>query len=142
MGTRGRKSAASIAAPVLIETRRPSPPAELTEREGEVWRDTVGTMPSGWWSRAQYPVLVAYCRHVVRADMLAKQIECFDPECLAVDGGPERLNKLLGMAERETRAITACARSMRLTHQSQIQPRGAGRATSGQIEGPRPWEMR
>jgi hypothetical protein len=53
----------------------------------------------------------------------------------------QRYDRLLGMAERESRAITACARSMRITHQAQIQPRGAGRATIKEVTGPRPWEF-
>ena len=126
--------------PVLIETRRPDPPAKLTEAEGEVWRDVTGTMPLGWFSRAQYPILLAYCRHSARADMLAQLVNEFEPEWLTVEGGVERLNKLLTMAERETRSATACARSMRLTHQAQIQPRGAGRALANESGRPRPWE--
>lgn len=102
--------------------------------------DTVGTMPLGWFSRAQYPLLIAYCRHGARAEAMARQIDGFDPEGLKEDGGLERLNKLLAMAERETRALTACARSMRLTQQSQIQPRSAGRATVGDHSGPKPWD--
>jgi hypothetical protein len=37
------------------------------------------------------------------------------------------LDKLLAMAERETRAATACARALRLTPQSIMHPRTAGR---------------
>lgn len=141
MGQRGRKSAESLVQPLLIETRRPAPPPELNEAEGEVWRDTVGTMPAGWFSRAQYPILVAYCRHTVRATQLAREVAKFRPEWITEAGGLERLDKLLSMAERETRTVTACARSMRLTHQAQIQPRGAGRAlTKMSADNPRPWE--
>lgn len=143
MKQRGRKSSGALTAnPVLIETRRPAPPSDLGEAEAEVWKDTVGTMPSGWFSRAQYPVLIAYCRHTARAAQLAGLIAQFEPEWLGVDGGLQRLDKLLAMAERETRALSACARSMRLTHQAQIQPRGAGRAVqNAPPDGrPRPWE--
>jgi hypothetical protein len=38
-----------------------------------------------------------------------------------------QLDKLFAMAERETRAATACARSLRLTPQSVMHPRTAGR---------------
>ena len=62
--------------------------------------------------------------------------------CLCAAGGPlDLLARRLGVAERESRAITACARAMRITHQAQIQPRGAGRATSKEVTGPRPWEF-
>jgi len=139
MGTRGRKSASELAVvPVAIPARRPPPPSGLREDEKEVWRDVTATMPGGWFTKAQFPVLIAYCRHSARAADLAKQINCFEPEWLLVDGGIARLEKLLGMATRETNAMLACARSMRLTHQAQIYPRGAGRRLAG--SGSRPWE--
>lgn len=141
MGSRGRKSSNELATiPVLIETRRPSPPAELTEAEGAIWRDVTGTMPFGWFSKSQFPILVSYCRHACRASFLAAEINRFDGEWLKADGGVERLNRLLAMAERETRALTSCARTMRLTHQAQILPRGAGRLMVGGQQGCPPWE--
>lgn len=141
MGQRGRKSAGSLAQPVLIEARRPPPPAELSDVEAEVWRDAVGTMPTGWFCRAQYPILVAYCRHTARASQLSRMVAEFRTEWVAQAGGLERLDKLLAMAERETRSLIACARSMRLTQQAQILPRGAGRAVANSpTAGPLPWE--
>jgi hypothetical protein len=141
MGTRGRKSSTELTkAPLtVLAERRPSPPADLTEAEGLVWVDVVGCMPAGWLSKAQVPLLVAYCRHTARASLLAQQVSAFDPGWLKVDGGVQRLDKLLGMAERETRTVNACARSLRLTHQSQYGPRAA--ATAGRKGGaPRPWD--
>ena len=55
---------------------------------------------------------------------------------MGVDGGLERLDRLLAIAERETRAITACARALRLTPQAQMHPRTAGRAVSNVPSGP------
>jgi hypothetical protein len=144
MGTRGRKSGEEITsgALTLFETRRPGPPQGLSEAERTVWRDTVGCMQAGWFARSQYPILTAYCRHAVRADMLAVQIEAFQAEWLHVEGGLARLDKIMAMAERETRVITACARSMRLTHQAQIRPQSAGSAAARQPpDGKRPWDL-
>ena len=125
---------------VLIKTRRPSPPAELTEAEAEVWRDTVGCLPADWFRKSTWPVLASYCRHAARGAFLAQQAAAFRPEWLGEEGGLQRLDKLLAMAERETRALTACARALRLTPQSQMHPRTAGRVLAGNREGPRPWE--
>jgi hypothetical protein len=143
MGTRGRKSGEEITsgALTLFETRRPAPPHGLSEAERTVWRDVVGCMAAGWLARSQYPILTAYCRHTVRAEMLAAEIEGFRPEWLVVEGGLARLDKIMAMAERETRAITACARSMRLTHQAQVRPPSAGSAAARQPpDGRRPWD--
>jgi hypothetical protein len=142
MGTRGRKSSTELTtkAPLtVLAERRPSPPADLTEAEGLVWSDVVGCMPCGWLSKAQVPLLVAYCRHTARAGLLAQQLSAFDPAWVKVEGGVQRLDKLLAMAERETRALTACARSLRLTPQSQYGPRAAATAAS-KGNGPRPWD--
>jgi phage terminase small subunit len=143
MGSRGRKSADERAAKalVLIETRRPSPPAGLTEAEQAVWRDVVGSLPAGWFAKAAWPLLVAYCRHVVRAEILAQQVTAFRMEWLAADGGLQRFDALLKMAERETRALTACARSLRFTPQSQMRATAAGSAAARvNPEGKRPWD--
>jgi hypothetical protein len=98
-------------------------------------------MPGDWLARGAYPVLIAYCRHVCRARLLEAQVARFEPEWLKVEGGVARLDKLLGMAERETRAMTACARALRLTPQTQMHPRTAGRRLNDMPEdGPRPWD--
>jgi len=55
-------------------------------------------------------------------------------------GGLERLDRLLAMAERETRAATACARALRLTPQAQMHPRRAGRQLNDMPTMPRPWD--
>lgn len=141
MGSRGRRSLNELATiPALVETSRPPPPFELSQAERAIWRDVTGTMPSGWFSKAQFPILASYCRHTARAGSLSDQINCLDVKDLNATDGIDRLNRLLAMAERETRALISCARSMRLTHQAQIFPRGAGRSIASGQTGPRPWE--
>jgi phage terminase small subunit len=141
MGSRGRKSADELTTrPVLLNERRPEPPESLSPRAAAVWKEVVGTVPLGWFSKAQYPIVMAYCRHAAQAEVLAEQVDRFEPEWLSADGGIERLNKLLSMAERESRAMTACARSMRITKQSQIEPRGAGRRIAATLQTSKPWE--
>lgn len=142
MGNRGRQSAAELSIqPVALSDRRPEPPASMSEAAAQVWRDTVGTLPPNWLSPGQHPLLIAYCRHAAQADDLAKHVASFEADWLQADGGIERLNKLLAMGERETRAMTACARSMRITKQSQVEPRGAARALGADANGMRPWEV-
>jgi hypothetical protein len=140
VGKRGKQSADALAVVRLIETKRPKPPATLSEAEADLWRDVVATMPADWVRKAQFPLLIAYCRHATRADVLAAQIAAFKPEWLPEPGGLERFDKLHAMAERETRAMNAAARALRLTNQSQIAPRGAGRAVARESGGPKPWD--
>ena len=115
----------------------PSAPAELSDAQAQIWRDVVGSLPGGWISRAVHPVLVAYCRHVCRARLLEQQIAMFEMTLTKAQG---RLDRLLAMAERETRAVTACARALRLTPQAQMHPRTAGRQLNDMPTMPRPWD--
>ena len=140
MGARGPKSTHELALRAIpLSARKLPPPEGLDEAEAAVWRDTVATMPLGWFNRSHQPLLSAYCRHTVRADRLGQMISNFEPVWLKAEGGLQRLDKLLAMSEREGRAIAATARAMRLTHQSQILPRGAGRANAQPAIDP-PWE--
>jgi hypothetical protein len=59
---------------------------------------------------------------------------------LRADGGVERLNRLLAMAERESKALVAMARALRLTPSSQYGPRKGATINAGSYDGPRPWE--
>ena len=140
MGARGRQSADALATVTVIEAKRPAPPATLSVIEAALWRDVVATMPADWVRRAQFPLLVAFCRHSARADVLAGQIAAFKPEWLSEAGGLERFDKLHSMAERETRAMAASARALRITNQTQITPGKAGRATAREGGGKRPWD--
>ena len=142
MRQRGRKSSSELAT-IVIEAgeRTPAPPPpELTDAQATVWRDVVSSLPGDWFTRAAHPILIAFCRHVCRARLLEMQILRFEIEWIDVDGGLERLDRLLALAERETRAITACARALRLTPQAQMHPRTAGRSISNLPVGPRPWD--
>jgi hypothetical protein len=84
--------------------------------------------------------LDAFCRHVVSADRLTSLVEAFNDDWVRETGGLQRLDKLLAMRERESRAVVMCARSMRLTQQAQMHPRSAGRALANSPGGPRPWD--
>lgn len=144
MRKRGKPSAAELTTIIVDASKRmpPKPPAELSDAQAQVWRDVVGSLPGGWITRATAPILVAYCRHVCRARLLEAQIAAFEVEWTRVEGGLERLDKLLAMAERETRAATACARALRLTPQAQMHPRSAGRrADSLPADAARPWDV-
>jgi hypothetical protein len=101
--------------------------------------DTVECMQSSWLNQAQVPLLVASCRHTARASVLAQQVSAFDPAWLKADGGVQWLDKLPAIAERETRALIACAQSLRLTHQSKYGPRAAA-TTASKVKGRRRWD--
>lgn len=127
MGKRGPKSAYELTVrPNPIGLPRLNPPASLSNAERRIWVATVNSMPGGHFSEAQVPLLVALCRRVAKADVLAAMILDFREEWLKIEGGLERMDKLYAMADREDRGITALARSLRLTLQAQRTAGNAG----------------
>jgi hypothetical protein len=143
MRQRGRKSSTEILTDLVVDVRQSMPvrpPSELTDAQAGIWRDVVGSLPAVLFKRATFPNLIAYCRHACRARLLEMQVARFEPEWTKVKGGLERLDKLLALCERETRAMIACARTLRLTPQAQMHARTAGRAIDNTTTGPFPWD--
>lgn len=118
MGDRGRKSAPDLA--VILGTicsKRPDPPEELNKEQAKEWKELVLALPQDWFGRETHGLLGQYCRHVITARHVGKLIAS-----LKKDGQEgfsiKEYDKLLQMRERESRAIMALSRSMRLSQQS------------------------
>ena len=139
---RGRPSSGDLSVVVDL-TRRPPPPppADLSPSQAETWRNTMGSLPADYIRRVAFPVLVELCRHVDRSRTFEHMIATFRPEWAQSDEGLARLDKLAAMCERESRAVLACCRSLRLTPSSVVQPISAGRRMLNERPpGPRPWD--
>lgn len=148
MGSRGRKSAASLAVATIIrsgnETTRVTPAEGLSEAEVAIWTDVVAAMPAGFIRPENIEQLAAYCRHCVSARDLSRMVTDFKPAWLKAEGGLERYDRLLKMRDRESRSALAAARSLRITIQS-VDPKTAGRAaasgaTASYYEARKLWE--
>jgi hypothetical protein len=136
-----RKSAAALSVvQPLPEQKRPDPPDELTREEAEEWRAVVDRLPADWFPRESHQLLVQYCRHVVKARMMARLIDSFDPEWAATDEGLHRLDKLTQMAEREGRAISSLATRMRLSQQSRYAHKTANVKAADPNASRKPWQ--
>lgn len=138
MAQRGRKSASALAvrsAASAIETiPRPDAPYDLTDEESDVWRGVIDSMPADWFSASTFPLLVQYCRHIVRSHRVAQLVnEAEKSETLDVSS----YNALLVMQDRESRAIATLATKMRLAQQSTIAP---DKKKAGAIGMKRPWQ--
>jgi hypothetical protein len=70
---------------------------------------------------------------------LDKQVRAFDPAWLRMDDGLERFDRLSKLLDRETRAVLACARALRLTPQSRIRPDAAGSRAARRLPKQLPW---
>lgn len=111
-----RESAASLSVVRQLETiKRPEPQAELTDEQAAEWREITERLPPDWFPRETWPMLSAYCKHIVTLRHVGQLIE-------AEQGGPafdlDRYDQLLRMQERESRAMSSLATRMRLSQQS------------------------
>jgi hypothetical protein len=128
----GRKSAAELGVKIsALSVRRPDPPEELSDNEKETWKAVTATKPPDWWRPDTYPLLISYCKHVQNVKHVDLLIETFNFDGIKNDFDLwPCLDKLLRARDRESRAFVNLARSMRLSQQAMILPRGAGRGTS------------
>ena len=140
MGTRGRKSAAELG--VIHGIReRPEPPDELTPEQVEEWRAVVARMPVDWFRREIHPLLCAYCRHICNARHIAGLIEAAHDLDIGDRKALMRLNRLLGMQERQSNALMGLATRMRLTNQSRYTASSAATHAKGGTTGKKLWEI-
>jgi hypothetical protein len=147
----GRKSAAELGVKIsALEVKRPMPPAELSHSEKETWNVVTKTKPADWFRKDTHPLLVAFCKHIEAARHIDRLLAGFRdqqqdedvdfPDWLAC------LDKMLRARDRESRCLISLARSMRLSQQAMILPRGAGRQTANSLairlphEIGKPWE--
>jgi hypothetical protein len=133
MNQRGRKSTTELALIPHVDRPRPAPPADLTVEDGIVWRETVEALRPDWFTPETHPLLAAYCAHVSIAKLLRRAIAEAD---LEVDLA--RFDRLTAMHARQTTAIIATARQLRLTKRSSADARLVKHAAGG---GRNPWEL-
>jgi hypothetical protein len=137
-----RKSAASLSVVAGTIDGRPSPPADLTKFQTEVWRRVVASEAASFFATAALQgLLKEYCRHVEAADTLAKLIDGTSPATLGSADVMSHYGELLKLRDRETRALADKATKLRLTNQSRYTPQAAGTASRHASTGRKPWEQ-
>ena len=139
MGTRGRKSAAEMGV-IHGLPQRPDAPAELTPEQAKEWREIVTSLPVDWFSRAVWPLLCAYCRHIINARHIAGLIEEARSADLNDRPALMKFKRLLSMQERQSSALMGLATRMRITNQSRYTAKSAATAARTGSGGPKPWE--
>lgn len=144
MNKRGRKSAASLEIATLaapLETvERQRPPHDLNDEEVEIWCAVVSTEAADWFTPSTKPLLAEYCRHVIRARRIAELIEKAASDLDPVTKQPtlsiKDYDRLLKMAERESRALATLATKMRISQQATTNHRGNKKSSMAR----KPWE--
>lgn len=138
---RGRKSEADQSVVIAGSFgKRPEAPEELNPRQAEIWRETVASEHSDFFSTAALRGLLKdYCRHREAAENVSNVINTFQPEWLKSEEGAKRYHTLLKMRDLETRAAAGLATKLRLTNQARYTPLSAATAAKHASKA-RPWE--
>ena len=137
MKQRGRKSAAELSVVTSVPGQRPEPPANLTEQQAEVWRMVTSTKPHDWFTKDTHKLLVSYCKHATTAEQIDRALDNTPDSALSDAEGLKQYKELVGLREKQTRALTALSRSMRLTHQSVY--RSESKKARESSDKPKPW---
>lgn len=139
MGDRGRQSTAALSVVSAAPGQRVVPPVGMLAAQKKVWCGVVSSRPADWFDTGSLGLLIEYCRHMVRADELERQIRKM-MRVAAVDDDDvmHQYEKILTMAHKETNAIAALATKMRLTQQSRYDDKTANTAAR-KSKADRPW---
>jgi hypothetical protein len=118
MAAKGRKSGAALsiaASSVVTAIQRARPPGDLSPEAAAEWRAIVNRLPAEWFPVETHPLLASYCRHIITSRRVAELIaDCESRD----DFDVSEYERLLRMQDRESRALAALGRGMRLTQQS------------------------
>jgi len=141
-----RKSLQAMATAPIIDAskarQRPPPVEGLDDGEKAIWRRVAAAMPASWFKREHLDLLARYCQHQARAAKFNRMASAFGPADIGERISLEDLDRVSRMADRESRAALALARSMRITHQAQLKAETAhNRRANKPHEGPFPWDI-
>lgn len=114
---------------------RVQPPAELGQREAELWRAVVDSKPAEWFGPDTVPILVEYCRAKVSCDNLHALVEA-----ALAEGDPKDIKASMQLRDMESRRLATLATKMRLTQQSRYTPQASATADK-KAGGRKPWQI-
>jgi len=134
-----RHPAAELTVVPQLPGTRPEPPADLTAREQQLWRDIVGSMPPNWFLLCVQPLLRQLIVHIINAEKLtavARHVWQITADIYFV----ERFDcQLQGQLIAESKIIAELAHKLRLTPSARSTLRAADFARRSTPQ-TRPWE--
>ncbi len=120
--------------------QRPDPPAGLTKRQADIWREVVASEdPKFFGTGALRGLLVDYCRHREATEQLSEELKAFKPAWLKDPTQIRRYQTLLRMRGLEVNGAANLATKLRLTNQARYVPHAAARAAQ-KVAKIKPWE--
>ena len=124
----------------MVQENRVKPFAHMTDAEIAVWNEVVNDQPAGAFTEVHKPLLEMYCRHVINNRVISDEILNFDRSWIAEDDGLKRYEKLLNMAEKESRAASSLATRLRITRQA-IDHNTVARQIVNAPKAKKPWQL-
>jgi len=118
---------------------RLQPPRGTPDAIALVWSQTVDSLPAEWFAAEQTPLLLTYCRHVARSNLIEAALCGLDPL-----QDLDQFDRLTKLAAGESAKILAHGRALRLTVQSRLKAETAhahgSAAAWASGASRRPWE--
>jgi phage terminase small subunit len=128
MAKRGRKSGADLTTVrVDGQPNRLKPPPSFSTLEAEVFRELVAACDARHFTRADLPLLAAYCAAVVLERRATRELQR-----APVEGG--KMSPWALIQEKQVRALVSLSLRLRLCPSARTDPRTAARRANG----PRP----
>lgn len=121
-----RRSTADLSVVPIGAALRLQPPEVLTVKEREFWGQIVGSVSPDHFRPADLPILAAYCQQRGIHDKALEEFRAGESF--------EKYN----LVERAAKMMLSLARSLRLTPQSRMDTKIAGRTTRPETK---PWEI-
>jgi len=100
--------------PQLPGTGRPEPPADLTAREQELWKDIVGSMPPHWFGPQIQPLLRQLIVHIRNSELLTAALRDVWATTAPIHFS-ERFEQLQQQLALEGKIIAGISQKLRLT---------------------------
>ena len=126
----GRKSAASLeSVKPPAANSRPEPPGELSEREAEIWREIVLSLPADWFRPSDFPLLAAYCQAAAQNEQATKELKT--SSLILTKGAVSYRNPLIAIQQAAALRMGALASKMRLCQSARYDKNKAVTATAG-----------
>jgi hypothetical protein len=108
-----KKSAASMSVVASIKPKdsRLPPPANLTERQKELWLEIVASKPADWFTLDAQSLLLGYVKAIASHEVLSSRVDAVEAQ-----GGMDDMkeeDRLYAMLERQARLVQSFATKMR-----------------------------
>lgn len=114
--------------------QRPPAPKYLGPDAAHEWAEIVSAMPADHFPRETWPLLEAYCRHIVNSRKVASLIDQL--ECAEGEFNHNEWSRLFSLQDRQNRAISDLAMKMRLSQSSRYDAKKS-RGQGGVLK---PWD--